>query len=124
LLVVVKRGKDMLCAVQVNFERKWRNYLIFYRPQSSNGKATRPADVRWSTWTHTEGEAVTRGEALDLRKAEHVAMTEEWMKDLSGREIALLCREQEKLGQAEHVTQGPRSQRGPFLQMYRTPNVT
>ena len=67
-LVVVARGKDRLCAVQIYFAdgQRCRSYLIFSRPARSNGKARK--EGYWRCWSLAE--QIAEGD-LDLRRPDH-----------------------------------------------------
>jgi hypothetical protein len=72
-LLVVPRGRDRLCALQLWFAdcKRHRDYLILHRPPKSNGKATVPGG--W--WVRSlASDAVPGG--LDLRRSEHAARLE------------------------------------------------
>jgi DNA invertase Pin-like site-specific DNA recombinase len=62
-LLVVPRGRDRLCAVQIWFAggERHRDYLILHRPPKANGKATQPG-----RWGCTALKDIVSGD-LDLR---------------------------------------------------------
>jgi DNA invertase Pin-like site-specific DNA recombinase len=73
-LLVVPRGKDRLCAVQITFhgsKKPPRHYAIFHRPPRGNGKARTEG---WSV-TGSLADVVQLG-PLDLRRRDHVARLE------------------------------------------------
>ncbi len=68
-MLVVGRGHDRVCAVSVWFaeEGRRRDYLVYYRPERSNGKARQEA--KW--WARSISLEEVAGRAtLDLRKRE------------------------------------------------------
>jgi DNA invertase Pin-like site-specific DNA recombinase len=82
-LLVVPRGRDKLAAVQVFFKGDARrDYLIWYRPTRSNGKAT--ALGWWKCRSVTAAELAAVGLRLidDLRDPDGVGMTVSYLKSL------------------------------------------
>jgi DNA invertase Pin-like site-specific DNA recombinase len=75
-LLVVPRGRDRLCAVQVWFTggKRHRDYLIMHRPPKANGSGRVDG-----TWWARSFSSTAAPDALDLRVAAHVAELE---KDL------------------------------------------
>jgi DNA invertase Pin-like site-specific DNA recombinase len=87
-LLVVPRGRDRLCAVQIWFAgaAKHRDYLIYHRPARANNAG------RWEGWTRTRDFAdVLRPGDLDLRNPEHATDLERVLlaADLAALEAAL-----------------------------------
>jgi DNA invertase Pin-like site-specific DNA recombinase len=72
-LLIVPRGHDRLCAVQVWFAggERHRDYLILHRPPRSNGKARKEGG--W--WCRSLAEVAKPGD-LDLRKPDHARKLE------------------------------------------------
>jgi DNA invertase Pin-like site-specific DNA recombinase len=72
-LVIVARGRDRLCAVQIWFAggKRRRDYLILHRPPRSNGKATKEGG--W--WVRSLASVAKPGD-LDLRKPAQAAKLE------------------------------------------------
>jgi hypothetical protein len=73
MLLVVPRGQDRICAVQVWFAggKRHRDYLILHRPPKSNGRAR----VEGGTWTRSLADVVKLG-PFDLRQPEHARKLE------------------------------------------------
>jgi DNA invertase Pin-like site-specific DNA recombinase len=76
LILVVRRGRDNLCAAQVWFEggRAHRDYLIFFRPALVNSNVSRP-----SSWWVLDFKSTGQQSAIsnltdlpDVRNADHV----------------------------------------------------
>jgi DNA invertase Pin-like site-specific DNA recombinase len=72
-MVVVPRGNDRLCAVQVWFTggQRQRSYLIYYRRCASNGKQRREAQ-----WSARSLASIVKPGELDLRRRKDAAQLE------------------------------------------------
>jgi DNA invertase Pin-like site-specific DNA recombinase len=72
-LLVVPRGRDRLCAVQIWFAdgKRHRDYLILHRPP----KANKAARVEGGWWARSLASTVKAGD-LDLRKRDHAKRLE------------------------------------------------
>jgi hypothetical protein len=76
-LLVVPRGRDRLCAVQIWFAggKRCRTYLILHRPPNANGKARTPGYWQVRSWLTID----ERG-AVDLSTARGVEDAERYLK--------------------------------------------
>lgn len=77
-ILVIARGHDRLCAVQVWFtEDGHRDYIILHRPLKSNGKKTTPG-----SWLAGSLADVCAPDNLDLRRREDAAALEQLLAHL------------------------------------------
>jgi len=78
-LLVVPRGRDRLCAVQVRFTpgERHRDYLIVHRAPRGNKHVHQEGS--WQTWSLADVEALG---ALDLRERDHAEALERKLLDL------------------------------------------
>jgi DNA invertase Pin-like site-specific DNA recombinase len=84
-LLVVPRGRDLLCAVQVWFAggKRHRDYLIMHRVGTGGAVGTRPP--QW--WARSLASVVKPGK-LDLRRPEHAADLAEALEQLSLKDLS------------------------------------
>jgi hypothetical protein len=77
-LLVVPKGKDRLCALQIYFhtdkagKQRRRDFVVFHRTRRNNGKAKEPGG-----WFATSLASVVESDDLDMRIREHVHKLEQ-----------------------------------------------